>query len=51
MHLKNYLSDLKGKDLITTQEWSIDEIKATIELARELRKIYEKNNGRIPWNF
>ena len=51
MQLKNYASDLKGRDLITTQEWELNEIRATIELARELRTIYEKNDGRIPWNF
>jgi len=51
MYLKNYIPDLEGKDLITTQEWSVEEIRATIELARELREMYEKNNGRIPWNF
>jgi ornithine carbamoyltransferase len=51
MGLKNYISDLKGRDLITTQEWKMEEINATIELARELRIIYEKNGGRIPWNF
>jgi len=38
---------LKGRDLITTQEWSLDELIATIELARELRSIYEKR-GRLP---
>lgn len=51
MFLKNYIPDLNGKDLITTQDWSLDEIIATIELARELREIYNKNNGRIPWNL
>jgi len=51
MSLKNYLPELKGKDLITTQEWSLEEIRATMELAKELKKMYEKHNGIIPQNF
>ena len=32
--------DLYGKDLITTQEWSREELDATLELAKELKKKY-----------
>ena len=35
--MKGYLPDLNGRDLITTQDWSIEEIRATMELAREVR--------------
>jgi ornithine carbamoyltransferase len=37
--------DLAGKDLITTQEWSIEELEATLKLARELKIGYKQ--GRI----
>ncbi len=37
--------DLAGKDLITTQDWSIEELKATLKLARELKTKYKR--GRI----
>lgn len=51
MMLKGYTPELKGRDLITTQEWSLEEIQKTMDLARELKKLYEKNNGIIPQNF
>lgn len=38
--------DLAGKDLITTQDWSVDEIKATLQLARDLKQKYRR--GRVP---
>ncbi|OYT53574.1 MAG: ornithine carbamoyltransferase [Desulfurococcales archaeon ex4484_217_2] len=38
--LKSTISDLAGKDLITTQEWTIEELRAAIELARELKRLY-----------
>mgnify|MGYP000436242083 FL=1 len=38
--LKSTVSNLVGKDLITTQEWSIEELRATIELAKELKRLY-----------
>ena len=38
--------DLAGRDLITTQEWSVDELKATLKLARELKAKYRR--GRVP---
>lgn len=34
--------DLKGRDLITTQEWSKEEIEETIEHAKELKAKYKK---------
>ena len=37
--------DLAGKDLITTQDWSIEELDATLKLARELKIEYKR--GRI----
>ena len=37
--------DLAGKDLITTQDWSIEELEATLKLARELKTKYRR--GRI----
>ena len=37
--------DLAGKDLITTQDWSIEELEATLKLARELKIEYKR--GRI----
>ncbi len=37
--------DLAGKDLITTQDWSIEELEATLKLARELKIKYKR--GRI----
>ena len=38
--------DLVGRDLITTQDWSVEEIEATLKLARELRTKYHR--GRVP---
>lgn len=38
--------DLRGRDLITTQEWSVDEIETTLKLARELKSRYK--SGRVP---
>jgi ornithine carbamoyltransferase len=38
-------ADLVGRDLITTQEWSVEEIKATLEFARKLKSTYRR--GRI----
>ena len=38
--------DLGGKDLITTQDWSVEELKATLKLAQELKAKYKR--GRTP---
>jgi ornithine carbamoyltransferase len=38
--------DLKGRDLITTQEWSLEELEATLRLARGLKQKYRR--GRVP---
>ena len=38
--------DLAGRDLITTQEWSVDELRATLKLARDLKAKYRQ--GRVP---
>ena len=38
--------ELHGKDMITTQEWTIEEIEATLSLAKEFRSKYAK--GEIP---
>lgn len=38
--------DLAGRDLITTQEWSIEELEATLKLARALKTKYRL--GRVP---
>lgn len=38
--------DLTGRDLITTQEWSIEELEATLKLAREMKAKYRR--GRVP---
>jgi len=32
--------ELYGRDLITTQEWSREELDATLELAKDLKKKY-----------
>jgi ornithine carbamoyltransferase len=37
--------DLQGRDLITTQDWSLDEIAATIRLAKELRTKYKRDRA------
>jgi len=39
-------SGLEGKDLITTQEWSIEELNASLKLARKLKTDYHR--GRVP---
>jgi ornithine carbamoyltransferase len=38
--------DLSGKDLITTQDWTLDELRATLKVARELKAKYRR--GRVP---
>lgn len=38
--------ELYGRDLITTQDWSVDEILATIDLAKRLKAMVKK--GRRP---
>jgi len=38
--------NLAGRDLITTQDWSIEELEATIRLARDLKSKYKRE--RIP---
>jgi len=38
--MKHLLADLTGKDLITTQEWEVDELRLAIELAKDLKKRY-----------
>jgi len=38
--LKNFVYDLMGKDLITTQEWSVEEIKIALNLAKEFKWIH-----------
>ncbi len=35
---------MAGRDLITTQEWSIDELNATLKLARDLKAKYRRNS-------
>lgn len=37
--------DLRGEDLITTQDWSVEEIQNTLKLAREFKLKYKR--GRI----
>jgi len=37
------LSDLSGRDLITTQEWTVDELEATLRLARSFRYKHRKD--------
>ena len=32
------LYDLSGRDLISTQEWTVEEIKATLEFAKQLKR-------------
>ena len=39
-------ADLFGRDLITTQEWSREELDATLELAGELKRRYY--SGDLP---
>jgi ornithine carbamoyltransferase len=38
--------DLTGRDLITTQDWSIEELEATIKLARDFKTKYKR--GAVP---
>ncbi|MBS3815212.1 MAG: ornithine carbamoyltransferase [Hadesarchaea archaeon] len=38
------MTDLYGRDLITTQEWSKEEISETLELAKEIKKDYYDGN-------
>jgi ornithine carbamoyltransferase len=38
--------DLGGKDLITTQDWSLEELEAALKLARDLKSKYRR--GRVP---
>ncbi len=38
--------DLAGRDLITTQEWSVEELDATLKLARDLKEKYRR--GSVP---
>jgi len=38
--------DLAGRDLITTQDWSLDELEATLKQARDLKSKYRR--GRVP---
>ncbi len=38
--MKHLIADLTGKDLITTQEWSIDEIRLALNLAKDLKQRY-----------
>lgn len=40
------MSSLFGRDLITTQDWTIDELNATIELAKKFKKI--RRNKKLP---
>jgi ornithine carbamoyltransferase len=35
--LKNLIYELTGKDLITTQEWSVDELRIALNLAKEFK--------------
>ena len=39
-------SDLTGKDLITTQDWSYEELEATLKVAKQLKKQYRSD--RVP---
>jgi ornithine carbamoyltransferase len=38
--------DLAGRDLITTQDWSVEELEAALKVARELKSKHKR--GRIP---
>jgi ornithine carbamoyltransferase len=38
--------DLAGRDLITTQDWSLEELQATLKLARDLKTNYHR--GHVP---
>jgi len=39
------LSDLAGRDLITTQEWSVEELESTLRLARSFRDKHRKDRA------
>ncbi len=36
--MRDIITDLTGKDLITTQEWGIDELKIALELSKDFKK-------------
>ncbi len=38
--------DLEGRDLITTQDWSVEELETTLKLARELKTKYRRGEVR-----
>ena len=38
------MADLSGRDLITTQDWSIEELEASLRLARSFREKHRKNH-------
>lgn len=38
--MKHLVADLTGKDLITTQDWSVDELRLAIKLAKDLKNRY-----------
>lgn len=38
------MSDLAGRDLITTQEWSVEELESTLRLARSFRDKHRKDH-------
>jgi len=38
------VADLSGRDLITTQEWSVEELDATLRLARSFRDKHRKDH-------
>jgi ornithine carbamoyltransferase len=38
--------DLTGRDLITTQDWSIEELQTALKLAKQLKSKYHR--GRVP---
>ncbi len=38
--LRSVITNLVGRDLITTQEWSIEELRATLKVAKELKRMY-----------
>jgi len=38
--------ELAGRDLITTQDWSLEELQATLKLARDLKTKYHR--GHVP---
>ena len=39
------MTDLSGRDLITTQDWSIEELETTLRLARSFREKRRKNHA------